>query len=130
MNSQFIISTVKMWLLSSRHFHLYHPPRPAASLRIMSSQGVPSPAELENLGVFFVGFIAATFLYGVTFFRESSYSLLRNTSHHGLYQTPAESYIYYSRYPNDSRWIKVLVCPFCLFNDSLSNVPLCRRFCQ
>ncbi|KAJ8589387.1 hypothetical protein M405DRAFT_862202 [Rhizopogon salebrosus TDB-379] len=68
----------------------------------MSSQGVPSPAELENLGVFFVGFIAATFLYGVTFF---------------------QSYIYYSRYPNDSRWIKVLVCPFCLSDDSLPNIP-------
>ncbi|KIJ14998.1 hypothetical protein PAXINDRAFT_180814 [Paxillus involutus ATCC 200175] len=34
-----------------------------------SSSTLPSPAEIENLGVLFVGFVAATILYGLTFFR-------------------------------------------------------------
>jgi hypothetical protein len=36
-----------------------------------SSSPLPSPAEIENLGVLFVGFVAATILYGLTFFRAS-----------------------------------------------------------
>ena len=38
-----------------------------------STQG-PSPAELENLGVLFIGFVAATVLYGLTFFRMLKFS--------------------------------------------------------
>ncbi|KIJ61119.1 hypothetical protein HYDPIDRAFT_138279 [Hydnomerulius pinastri MD-312] len=49
---------------------------------------LPSSAELENLGVLFVGFVSATVLYGLTFF---------------------QTYIYYSRYPKDIQWIKYLV---------------------
>ncbi|KAH0832332.1 hypothetical protein J3R83DRAFT_13345 [Lanmaoa asiatica] len=54
----------------------------------------PSPAELENLSVLFVGFVAATVLYGLTFF---------------------QTYIYYSRYPRDSKWIRYLVCAYAPF---------------
>ncbi|KAG2145811.1 hypothetical protein DEU56DRAFT_182512 [Suillus clintonianus] len=48
----------------------------------------PSPAEVENLVVLFVGFALATFLYGLTFF---------------------QMYIYFSRYSNDDIWTRVLV---------------------
>ncbi|KAG8214883.1 hypothetical protein J3R82DRAFT_10053 [Butyriboletus roseoflavus] len=54
-----------------------------------SSSTLPSPAELENLGVLFIGFVIATVFYGLTFF---------------------QTYIYYSRYPKDYRWIRYLVC--------------------
>ncbi|KAH7927635.1 hypothetical protein BV22DRAFT_1031532 [Leucogyrophana mollusca] len=66
-----------------------------------SSDGssLPSPAELENLGVLFVGFVAATVLYGLTFF---------------------QTYIYYSRYPKDTLWIKILVGVLC-FLDTASS---------
>ncbi|KAG2137989.1 hypothetical protein DEU56DRAFT_803535 [Suillus clintonianus] len=36
----------------------------------ISDLSSPSPAEVENLVVLFVGFALATFLYGLTFFRE------------------------------------------------------------
>ncbi|KAG2140264.1 uncharacterized protein EDB93DRAFT_1330174 [Suillus bovinus] len=48
----------------------------------------PSPAEVENLVVLFVGFAFATFVYGLTFF---------------------QTYIYFSRYSNDHTWTKLLV---------------------
>ncbi|KAG0698383.1 hypothetical protein DFH29DRAFT_941584 [Suillus ampliporus] len=54
----------------------------------MSDPSSPSPAEVENLVVLFVGFALATFLYGLTFF---------------------QSYIYLSRYSNDYIWTRVLV---------------------
>jgi hypothetical protein len=39
-----------------------------------ASSTLPSPAELENLGVLFIGFVAATVLYGLTFFRMLKFS--------------------------------------------------------
>ncbi|KAG2087125.1 uncharacterized protein F5147DRAFT_728246 [Suillus discolor] len=54
----------------------------------MSDPGSPSPAEVQNLVVLFVGFAFATFLYGLTFF---------------------QMYIYFSRYSNDYTWTKILV---------------------
>ncbi|KAG2038692.1 hypothetical protein BDR03DRAFT_954105 [Suillus americanus] len=55
---------------------------------MMSDPSSPSPAEVENLVVIFLGFAFATFLYGLTFF---------------------QMYIYFSRYSKDHTWIKVLV---------------------
>ncbi|KAG1733029.1 uncharacterized protein EDB91DRAFT_1149949 [Suillus paluster] len=55
---------------------------------MMSDPNSPSPAEVENLIVLFMGFAFATFLYGLTFF---------------------QSYIYHSRYSNDYTWTRVLV---------------------
>jgi len=48
----------------------------------------PSHVEGENLIAIYLGFVFATFLYGLTFF---------------------QTYIYFSRYSNDHAWIKVLV---------------------
>ncbi|KAF8133210.1 hypothetical protein EV363DRAFT_1469783 [Boletus edulis] len=53
-----------------------------------ASSDLPSPIELENLGLLFVGFVASTVLYGLTFF---------------------QTYIYYSRYPRDYSWTRYLV---------------------
>jgi hypothetical protein len=41
----------------------------------MSEPGPPTTAEVENLVVIFLGFTFATFLYGLTFFRECLSSL-------------------------------------------------------
>ncbi|KAG1846171.1 hypothetical protein C8R48DRAFT_733471 [Suillus tomentosus] len=54
----------------------------------MSDPSSPSPAEVENLVVLFVGFAFATFLYGLTFF---------------------QMYIYFTRYSNDYTWTRILV---------------------
>ncbi|KAG1884505.1 uncharacterized protein F5891DRAFT_1239331 [Suillus fuscotomentosus] len=54
----------------------------------MSDPSSPSPAEVENLIIIFMGFVFATFLYGLTFF---------------------QMYIYFSRYSNDYAWTKLLV---------------------
>ncbi|KAG1825367.1 hypothetical protein EV424DRAFT_1537706 [Suillus variegatus] len=69
----------------------------------MSDPSSPSPAEVENLVVLFVGFAFATFLYGLTFFRE--YLMVSSTFSHVV----AEMYIYFSRYSNDYTWTKILV---------------------
>ncbi|KAG1855580.1 hypothetical protein F4604DRAFT_1800251 [Suillus subluteus] len=55
---------------------------------MMSDPSSPSPAEVENLVVIFLGFAFATFFYGLTFF---------------------QMYIYFSRYSKDDTWLKVLV---------------------
>ncbi|KAF8840600.1 hypothetical protein BDN67DRAFT_630352 [Paxillus ammoniavirescens] len=70
----------------------------------MSSQPpsvLPSPAEIENLGVLFVGFVAATILYGLTFF---------------------QTYNYYSRYPRDLQWIRYLVALLCTLDTVASAI--------
>ncbi|KAG2337188.1 hypothetical protein BDR05DRAFT_895673, partial [Suillus weaverae] len=41
-----------------------------AQVAVGSWYNTPSPAEVENLVVLFVGFALATLLYGLTFFRE------------------------------------------------------------
>ncbi|KAG9315501.1 hypothetical protein JVU11DRAFT_3115 [Chiua virens] len=64
-----------------------------------SSTDLPSPTELENLGVLFIGCVAATILYGLTFF---------------------QTYIYYTRYPKDHQWIKYLVTVLCLLDTAAS----------
>ncbi|KIK80599.1 hypothetical protein PAXRUDRAFT_228207 [Paxillus rubicundulus Ve08.2h10] len=70
----------------------------------MSSQPpstLPSPAEIENLGVLFAGFVAATILYGLTFF---------------------QTYNYYSRYPRDLQWIRYLVALLCTLDTVASAI--------
>ncbi|KAF9219126.1 hypothetical protein BS17DRAFT_789949, partial [Gyrodon lividus] len=62
---------------------------------------LPSPAELENLGVLFIGFVAATILYGLTFF---------------------QTYNYFSRYPKDNQWIKYLVASLCTLDTATSAI--------
>ncbi|KAF9233316.1 hypothetical protein BU15DRAFT_80249 [Melanogaster broomeanus] len=61
----------------------------------------PSSAELGNLGVLFVGFVAATILYGLTFF---------------------QSYIYYSQFPRDHKWIKCFVSTLCVLDTAASAI--------
>lgn len=45
----------------------------ATTMSSVSSTTLPSPAELENLGVLFVGFVITTVFYGLTFFRMFSH---------------------------------------------------------
>lgn len=53
-----------------RHFGLYVVHSLLLLTTTMSSaSSLPSPAERENLSVLFIGFVAATVLYGLTFFR-------------------------------------------------------------
>lgn len=70
------------------------------------SSTLPSPEELENLGVLFIGFVAATVLYGLTFFRMFSHTALSGAAENS---PPTETYIYYSRYPQDHPSIRYLV---------------------
>ncbi|KAF8557533.1 hypothetical protein OG21DRAFT_274729 [Imleria badia] len=58
-----------------------------------------SPTERENLTVLFIGFVAATVLYGLTFF---------------------QTYIYYSRYPRDYQWTRYLVATLCTLDTVAS----------
>ncbi|KAI9464321.1 hypothetical protein HD554DRAFT_1262165 [Boletus coccyginus] len=58
-----------------------------------------SAAELENLCVLFIGFVAASVLYGLTFF---------------------QTYIYYSRYPRDHKWIRYFVATLCTLDTAVS----------
>ncbi|KAG6379334.1 hypothetical protein JVT61DRAFT_11794 [Boletus reticuloceps] len=62
-----------------------------------ASSNLPSPAELENLGLLFIGFVASTVLYGLTFF---------------------QTYIYYSRYPRDDPWTRYLVATLCTLDTT------------
>jgi hypothetical protein len=69
----------------------------------MSDPIPSSPAESENIAVIFLGFTFATFLYGLSFFRE--YLMLS----HSRCLIVAEMYLYFSRYPKDYTGTKVLV---------------------
>ncbi|KAN0087941.1 hypothetical protein V8E55_006562 [Tylopilus felleus] len=63
------------------------------------SPSIPTPAEIENLSVLFIGFVASTVFYGLTFF---------------------QTYIYYSRSPRDNRWLRYLVATLCTLDTTAS----------
>ncbi|EIW81396.1 hypothetical protein CONPUDRAFT_165552 [Coniophora puteana RWD-64-598 SS2] len=67
----------------------------------MSSSATPAPssAEIENLGIIFIGFVAAIILYGLTFF---------------------QAYIYFSRFPKDSYYLRLMVGTLCLLDTASS----------
>jgi hypothetical protein len=73
----------------------------------MSSSSGPSPAELENLGIIFVGFVATTILYGLTFSR--AFNFTRTVSILKPILQCTETYIFYLHFPRDHRWMKYLV---------------------
>ena len=61
-NSLFILLVVAPSCSSFDYFSL--------NPSMTSSLVVVSPAELDNLGILFAAYIAVTFMYGFTFFRE------------------------------------------------------------
>lgn len=68
----------------------------------------PTLQELERtLGVLFIGFLVCIILYGFTFFRAYcfAFSHFERTTDFWI----AESYLYFSRFPKDSIWIKLTV---------------------
>lgn len=69
---------------------------------------ITTVAEAEILGVLFIGFIATTILYGLTFFRK--FPLATPSLDSSSQSISTETYVYFSRYPNDSQWMKYLVC--------------------
>jgi len=60
----------------------------------------PSLHELESTyGVFFIGYVVSMVLYGFTFF---------------------QTYVYFSRYPKDHRFVKLTVAALCLIDTATS----------
>jgi hypothetical protein len=69
----------------------------AVGLSVMSSSSLED--ILQTLGGFFIGFVLTIILYGFTFF---------------------QTYVYFTRYPKDSVWIKLMVGTLCALDTATS----------